>query len=210
VTGTATETTATEGATAKEKPATADAETTEPPGLRYNVYRYAPEGRPGERPINAVPVIATEYLDGDAETGESYVYLVRTLISDATPIREGPASEPLTVSAEDLFAPAPPGGLIAVQEGAAVRLFWNPSGERDLAGYRVYRRADQSKWSRIGPDPVEQPTYLDSDVGVDQFLSYRVTAIDRATPPNESPPSEVTEHNVRMEPPTPGESDDER
>jgi hypothetical protein len=74
-----------------------------------------------------------------------------------------------------------------------VRLFWDPGTERDVSGYRVYRRVQSSSWERIGPNPVIEPLYLDAAVNPGERLSYRVTAVDRSTPPNESPPSETVE-----------------
>ena len=49
-------------------------ETSEPPGLRYNVYRYA-EGRPGEQAINAVPASGTDRVLKDAEIREEVEFL---------------------------------------------------------------------------------------------------------------------------------------
>ena len=81
-----------------------------------------------------------------------------------------------------------------------MRLFWNPSAERDVGGYRAYRRLQGERWLRFGPDPVEQPTHVDREIAVGQRWSYRVTAIDRATPPNESDPSEPVEIEIVAEP----------
>jgi hypothetical protein len=47
---------------------------------------------------------------------------------------------------------------------------------------------------------VEKSDYLDEDVGVGEILSYRVTAIDKADPPNESPLSESVELELLAEP----------
>jgi hypothetical protein len=137
--------------------------------------------------------------------GESYVYTVRLSLADGMPWRESASSNAVELVAEDRFAPAAPAGLVVVQEGDAVRMFWNPNPERDLAGYRIYRRVNGGEWERVGPDPVEQPLYLDTGVRIDQLIEYRVTAIDRASPTNESPPSESVELIVLQEPAAPGE-----
>ena len=89
---------------------------------------------------------------------------------------------------------------LLVLEGTAVRLFWDPNRERDLSGYRVFRQLDDGEWMRIGADPVEQPLYLDPDVGVGQRLRYRVTAIDRASPVNESVASDEVVVELGEEP----------
>ncbi len=171
--------------------------------LPYNVYRTV-TGQPfGETPINRDPLTATEFLDSDVTSGTSYTYAVRTSASEGRPFRESVSSPAVTVLAEDRFAPVAPERIVAVQEGMAVRLLWNPNQEMDLAGYRVYRKVGDAGWSRIGPDLVDRPAYLDEDVRVGQHLAYRVTAVDRANPPNEGPPSESVETDVGQEPASP-------
>lgn len=176
-----------------------------PDELRYNVYR----GRPDEplelRPINREPVEATEFLDSEVTSGSTYAYTVRTAASAGVPYRESVSSEQVVLLAEDRFAPAAPERLVVVQEGPAVRLLWNPNQERDLAGYRVYRKITED-WVRIGPALVDRPTYLDGDVRPGQRSEYRVTALDRASSPNESAPSEAVGIEVAAEPAPAGDN----
>jgi predicted small lipoprotein YifL len=173
-------------------------------GTRYNLYR--PPGAPTalEEPLNADALATTDYLDTNVDTGEGYTYLVRTVLADGRPFRESEDSNTITLIAKDLFPPAPPGGLVAVQEGRAVRLFWDLNDERDLAGYRVYRQSGEgertTEWTRVGPDPVERQNFLDESVRIGEQWRYRVTAIDRAIPPNESGPSEPVEIELLEEP----------
>ena len=179
-----------------------------PPGdgpFLYNLYRFAPEGREPATPLNPAPVGATEYLDSKLVSGQRYRYAVRVVLAEGQPYREGEPSGTIEVLAQDLFAPATPSGLVAVQEGPAVRLFWNPSAEKDAAGYRVQRRIGDGAWSAIGPDPVQGALYLDVDVRTGQLVSYRVTAVDRAEPPNESEPSVEVFLVVAEEPVAPGD-----
>jgi len=169
--------------------------------LRYGVrvlvlYRGLEDDVLAEQPLNVKPLAAGEYLDTTTESGKRYRYVVRTVLADGVPYREGPSSGQVVVDASDVFPPAAPKGLVAVQEGSAIRLLWDPSTERDLDGYRVYRKVGDGEWTRIGPDPLRQPTYLDHDVTPGSALAYRVTAIDRATPPNEGAPS--TEESIRL------------
>jgi len=160
----------------------------------YNVYRTQP-GQPWpEQPLNARPIGATEFLDGAVETGGRYLYAVRIALAPEPPARESAASEPLGIVAEDHFPPAAPTDLVAVQEDANVRLFWNPAPERDVAGYLVFRSADGAAWERLGAGPVEQPQFLDDALpAASARLAYRVAAIDRVSPPNQSPMSETVE-----------------
>lgn len=172
--------------------------------VRYNLYR--PPGRPTslDRPINAEPLATTDYLDTAVETGETYTYFARAVLADGRPYREGKDSETITLVAEDRFAPAAPRGLVAVQEGTAIRLFWDPNAERDLRGYRVYRQRveeqEKGDWMPVGSGLVEGALFLDDGVRVGQRWFYRVTAIDRATPPNESLPSDPVDIELLVEP----------
>lgn len=169
--------------------------------LGYNVYRTETGQVQSERPVNPQPMTETEYLDAAVRNGQSYEYFVRAALAAEAPFRESATSATVSVVAEDRKAPAPPKNLVAVQERLAVRLFWDPSPERDLLGYRVYRKAKDGSWQRVGPDPIDRPIHLDPDIQAGDHVVYRVTAVDRATPPNESEPSDEVELDVGTEPP---------
>jgi fibronectin type 3 domain-containing protein len=158
---------------------------------RYNLYRAEEGGFFGERPLTGEPLTSAEYLDTETVAGRSYRYRVRTAASPGPPFRESATSEEVVVVAEDRFAPQAPTGLVAVQEATAIRLFWNPNPERDLAGYRIYRRRGSEDWLRIGPDLDAEPLFLDAEVRAGTHVSYRVTAVDRAG--NQSAFSETVE-----------------
>lgn len=171
-------------------------------GATYNVYRGLSNGPPAEHPLNLQPLTTPDYLDATVEGGKTYRYVVRTVAAAGPPYRESPSSNAMVVDASDRFAPAAPTGLVAVQEGSAVRLLWNPGAEKDLDGYRVYRAAGDENFARIGPETLPQPSFLDPGVPPGTRVRYRVTAVDRATPPNESEPSTEVELRVVAEPGT--------
>ena len=160
---------------------------------RFNLYRSDPGTPAVETPMNAQPLADGEYLDESVEIGKNYRYEVRTVLAPGQPYRESAPGEPVLVLAADRFPPAPPDGLVAVAEGGAVRLFWNPGTDRDLAGYRVYRRRTGGEWARVGASLIVQATFVDSEVRPGERLAYRVTALDRIDPPNESGPSPTFE-----------------
>jgi fibronectin type 3 domain-containing protein len=166
--------------------------------LKYSLYRAEQGADFGNLPLHREPLSTTEYLDTDVAAGKSYRYVVRTAMSEGPPFRESASSAEAGVVAVDRFPPAAPSGLVAVQEGNAVRLFWNPNQERDLAGYRVFRREAALEWQRIGPELGVEPLLLDSAVRPGTQVSYRVTAVDRAG--NESAPSEPVELDVAADP----------
>jgi hypothetical protein len=160
---------------------------------RFNLYRSDPQTGESEVPLNAQPLEVGEYLDESVEVGKTYRYFLRVVLAPGRPYRESASGEGVIVLAADRFPPAPPDGLVAVPEGGTVRLFWNPGTDRDLAGYRVYRRRAGGDWVRVGASIVEQATFVDPNVKPGELLSYRVTALDRVQPPNESAPSPTFE-----------------
>ena len=166
----------------------------------YNVYRGLRDGVLSERPLNVAPLSSREDLDAAVEMGKSYRYVVRTVAAPGLPYRESDSSNVAVVDASDRFPPAPPSGLVAVQEGTGVRLLWNPGPEKDLDGYHVYRKSGGGGFVAIGGAIVRQPSFLDPDVVPGTVATYRVTAIDRAVPPNESGPSSEVELRVAADP----------
>lgn len=155
----------------------------------FNVYRSLADEPPGERPLNRKPLPQAEFLDTSVTIGSDYRYVVRAVVGESEPFRESESSDPVTVVAEDRFPPATPTGLTVVQEGTAVRLFWDPSAERDLGGYQLYRRVADGPWTALTGEPLVEATYLDRNVAAGRHVEYRVAAVDRAAPPNESQPS---------------------
>jgi fibronectin type 3 domain-containing protein len=72
-----------------------------------------------------------------------------------------------------------------------VELRWQPSPAPDLAGYRVYRRSPgESQPSRLIPELLTKPYFVDSRVKQGQTYYYYVTAVDNSPRANESLPSE--------------------
>lgn len=167
---------------------------------RYNLYRALAGGRYTGKPLHPSPLSVSEFLDTTVQMGQTYTYMVRSAVSDSEPYLESVSSPEVRVLAEDLFPPSRPGGLVAVQEGAGIRLFWNPGEERDLSGYRIYRRLNDGEWMTLEPDPVTQPLFLDRSVRTGDRIFYRVSAVDRADPPNESAPSEEVSLVVATDP----------
>jgi hypothetical protein len=140
------------------------------------------------------PSTTNSYRDSQFEFGKTYVYLVRTLITQDGAEIESDNSAPAAVAAVDTFPPTAPQGLVAaVLPGSApstlvVDLTWSLNLETDLAGYRVYRSEQEgTRGQLVTPDVLPVPAVRDNSVEPGHRYWYTVTAVDRAG--NESPPS---------------------
>jgi hypothetical protein len=168
---------------------------TEPPGgapSGFNVYRAEGDAPLEAAPRNAAPIPGTTWTDAEVVLGTRYRYVVRAVAAEGRPPRESGDSPAAQVVAADRFPPAAPRDVVAVREGEGVRVFWSPSPERDLAGYRVERQAAGAEWE-VAADGVVQAQWLDPAPPADAAVAYRVVAFDRAAPPNASAPSEPAE-----------------
>lgn len=152
----------------------------------------------GSLPLVRLDPGAGEHVDAGARLGLTYSYVarLRAACGERTWIAGPPA---LIESFEyiDSFAPAAPEGLTLVVEVAGARLLWSPSRERDLAGYRVYRRIEDGEEERVATLGSQEVTWVDEDVPEGARVEYRVTAVDTAKRANESAPSTAAAGVVR-------------
>ncbi len=134
---------------------------------------------------------APEYLDASAQFGKRYVYQVQAF-TEAAPRQEAQSelSNQQTLLYEDKFPPAQPTGLRAAASPASIELSWDANTEPDLAGYRVYRSANNGAFEKIA-DVNEIPTYSDHAVERGKSYRYEVSAIDKSG--NESARSAAVE-----------------
>jgi hypothetical protein len=160
----------------------------------YNVYRAdAPD-----EPLNRAPLDTPAYEHAGATPDTEVCLLVRTVDrTGAVPV-ESAASERACVTPTDVFPPAPPQGLAAVSTPGAVQLIWNASTEKDLAGYLVLRAdAPDETLQPLTPAPIRDAVYQDTTVTPGARYAYAIVAVDSATPPNKSTPSERVEAIAR-------------
>ncbi|OIP23994.1 hypothetical protein AUK22_09195 [bacterium CG2_30_54_10] len=95
---------------------------------------------------------------------------------------------------DDLEAPATPQGVTAAltEQQNQVTIFWAPSSDRDLKGYRIYRNESAlTSFAAIDSTLIAkgQERYIDAGVTPGKKLYYKVSAVDLAG--NESGPSET-------------------
>jgi hypothetical protein len=129
-------------------------------------------------------------LDTNAQLNQQYRYTVERVAVLSLARHEveiqGQASDPLAVTATDIFPPAAPKNVVAVADAVAgaIDLSWPADTEPDLAGYYVYRRDTGTSLpaQRVGPlrSPIATPSFRDTNVERGHTYAYSVSAIDRS------------------------------
>jgi hypothetical protein len=162
-------------------------------GALYNVYRRtAGEESDAVAPLVPEPLAGSAYVDRDFRYRETYLYSVRRLATRHPPLRESEGSAEVEVTPRDVFPPRQPTGLAVAVEGLVIKLYWFPNEEPDLAGYRVYRRGGPTaEFVLLGEASAAEPSFVDATAAPGVRYDYAVAAIDSASPPNESPRSQV-------------------
>lgn len=130
----------------------------------------------------------TEYIDRTVENGKTYSYRAQAVDGSM----ESALSAPVTITVQDKFPPKPPAGVTAVAALESVELAWEPNGEPDLKGYRVFRSTGSGEFAVIA-NSIDTPSFSDRTAASSGLLRYRITAMDRTG--NESAPSTIVEVN---------------
>jgi len=160
----------------------------------YNVYRT--EGGGGPRRLTPSILGDPRFEDRDFDFGAAYAYTVRAVADGTQGAVESAGSETIEILARDVFPPAPPAGLAVLAGEGVVSLSWRPAKERDLDGYRVWRRdADGAAFVALGAGLVRETAYTDRTAAAGASYVYAVSAVDLSA--NESPRSESAPVAVR-------------
>jgi hypothetical protein len=151
------------------------------PALSYNVYEVASDASADTPPIKLTkaPVQVTTFADPRITWGERRCYAVRSVeTADGLSIESGEVASACTTFT-DTFPPAAPKGLQALGGESLISLIWEPSPEKDLAGYLVLRGKTPDTLEPITPAPIPESRFSD---GVQSGLRYfyAVKGVDKA------------------------------
>jgi hypothetical protein len=152
------------------------------PTLSYNVYEVAPpDASAAAVPIKLTktPVQDTKFEDPRITWGERRCYAVHSVETADGLSVESAAPAPECTTFKDTFPPAAPKGLQALGGESLISLIWEPSPEKDLAGYLVLRGKTPDALEQITPEPIPESRFSD---GVQSGLRYfyAVKAVDKA------------------------------
>ena len=142
---------------------------------------------------------------GSGEREGRYSYEVRAVRNFRGTLIEGPASAVVEGIPEKKIPPSPPRGLLAVYQEGGIALRWDENPEPDIAGYDVYRRAEEEEtFRKMNPHLIREPHFLDPSADPRKSYTYRLKAVDSSGIPKESdfsqdadvsPPSRKTINN---------------
>lgn len=129
----------------------------------------------------AQPLTETTYSDRQVTNGRKYNYSVQAVMIHSGESVAGSFSNSITIEPKDRIAPKAPKGPRAVTTVEGIKIFWDASQEKDLAEYRVYRRANTEKeYSLLDTVKPVYTIYTDSTANKDTRYYYVVTAVDTA------------------------------
>jgi hypothetical protein len=174
----------------------------------YRITRTTAPPQPRETPVIVAQLSAGASIiatDTTFEWEKRYKYTItpytELLSTDGTQkIAEvdGADSQPVEVYTHDVFPPAVPRGLQAVNSGVMkqhfIDLTWTPDTDTDLDGYNVYRQQAGGSWAKLNQQLLKTPAFRDENVSVGQTYTYSVSAVDLRG--NESAKSEPATESV--------------
>ncbi len=161
---------------------------------RLRIYRRLADEMTYSGPLVELAASNGEYLDSAVEQDRRYIYAL-TLLDAGSPPAESALLAEREILVEDRFAPQPPSQVRALSEPGRVRLLWEASPDRDLAGYLVERQEPgRDVWRTLLEAPQVNQSFEDSGLVSGLGFRYRIRAVDRAG--NRSEPSEVVEVSV--------------
>jgi len=158
---------------------------------KFRVYLVPDQKKPDVRTLLTEEPLSTPTFATPVQLGKEQCYTITPVIAAGKATIEGAGLGPACLTAADRFPPPIPQKLRAQLNDAVVLLDWVPVDVPDLAGYIVLRTDGTSDTLQpLTREPIAENTYEDKTVQPGMTYTYVVVAVDKATPPNRSQPSE--------------------
>ncbi|HEX4769634.1 MAG TPA: hypothetical protein VH351_02310 [Bryobacteraceae bacterium] len=139
-------------------------------GAEYRIFRQGPNDK---TPVELETTKQSSYTDGSAQWDTPYTYSVVAVKGGAESLPW--ISKPISVP--DTFPPSVPTDVTAFPSSDAMEVAWKRSPEADLAGYFVYRSANEGPLEKQN-GMVNVPSYSDHKVEHGKTYRYAISAID--------------------------------
>lgn len=156
--------------------------------VRYHLYLWESGRSVPDSPSAILDKPRPTYAFNGLKNGVSYTVIARSALLSGDVWIEGQSSDPAQAMPKDVVAPSAPTHLQAVSTLHGVQLFWDPSSDSDVSGYRVYRSEPGKEFVPLHQDTLPALSYLDTLVKPGVRYRYRVVALDEAG--NASTPSQ--------------------
>jgi hypothetical protein len=147
------------------------------PHAEHSKVRIFRQGPVDAQPLEIGVAEGTEYIDETAEYGTKYNYRAVTFDDSEKANAVSKETEALAFTPEDKFPPKVPTGVNVLAGAGSVEVSWEPSPDRDVKGYYVFRSVDGGPFERLG-DLVNLPNLSDKNVQHGKKYGYQVSALD--------------------------------
>ncbi len=130
----------------------------------------------------------TTFTDNAVENNRNYFYQVQTVSLYEEGKVAGGVSASVAATPLDKTPPAVPAGVRGVTTGVGIKIFWSPVADKDVKGYRVYRRLPGERIPQLaGEVLLPYNMFIDRNPPAGAAkMHYSVSSIDKMIPANES------------------------
>jgi hypothetical protein len=140
----------------------------------FNLYRSSISGEYQSSLLNSGAIRDTFFLDKGLAEGNAYYYTVTSVNEDGN---EGKRSKELMIL---IGKPKPPTGLTATSTKDKICLAWKPHPEKDVIGYKVYRKKEVGTYGLMGTVGLAglDTNFCDKNIENGVIYYYAVSAVD--------------------------------
>jgi hypothetical protein len=145
----------------------------------YQIFRTQDPASFPTTPLNGALLSKPEYEDRDFEFDQTYYYRIVVVGNLQNPLAESLPTPTLAVAPKDTFPPGMPRNLFCGVQNNIVTLLWEPPGDGDVAGFRIFRKAEGEETSvLLQEDLLDGFSFRDEKAVSGRKYEYGVVAVD--------------------------------